>query len=71
MTLSSSVPQRSVLGPTLWNVLYDDHLRLPLPDGVEYLAFADDIALVATAEKHLLRDVDDRGREGEVLINKP
>jgi len=49
--LSSGVPQGSVLGPTLWNVLYDDLLRVPLPEGVEYLAFADDVALVATAKE--------------------
>ncbi|KAE9545560.1 hypothetical protein AGLY_001103, partial [Aphis glycines] len=41
----------SVLGPTLWNVLYDDLLRVPLPEGVEYLAFADDVVLVATAKE--------------------
>lgn len=49
--LTSGVPQGSVLGPTLWNVLYDDLLRVPLPEGVEYLAFADDVALVATAKE--------------------
>ncbi|KAL4083690.1 hypothetical protein QTP88_029006 [Uroleucon formosanum] len=48
--LTYGVPQGSVLGPTLWNVLYDDLLRVPLPEGVEYLAFADDVALVATAK---------------------
>ncbi|KAL4154115.1 hypothetical protein QTP88_001948 [Uroleucon formosanum] len=48
--LTCGVPQGSVLGPTLWNVLYDDLLRVPLPEGVEYLAFADDVALVATAK---------------------
>lgn len=51
MVLSCGVPQGSVLGPTLWNVLYDDLLSMPLPRGVEYLAFADDVALVATVEE--------------------
>jgi len=40
---------RVVLGPTLWNILYDGLLRTRLPHGVEYLAFADDVALVAKA----------------------
>lgn len=41
------VPQGSVLGPTLWNFLYDGLLRLPIPAGVELIAYADDIMVVA------------------------
>lgn len=48
--LSSGVPQGSVLGPTLWNVLYNGLLRNRLPIGVSFLAFADDVALVAEAK---------------------
>ncbi|XP_050314915.1 uncharacterized protein LOC126749262 [Anthonomus grandis grandis] len=29
------VPQGSVLGPTLWNVLYDSVMELPVPEGTE------------------------------------
>lgn len=36
-----------MLGPTLWNILYDGLLRIHLPPGVSFLAFADDVALVA------------------------
>jgi len=45
--VSCEIPQGSVLGPTLWNVLYDGLLRTRLPTGVKFLAFADDVALVA------------------------
>jgi len=49
--LSCGVPRGSVLEPTLWNILYDDLLKMPLPSGVDCLAFADDVTLVATAEE--------------------
>ena len=44
--ISSGVPQGSVLGPTLWNILYDDLLRMELPRDVTLIGFADDIAMV-------------------------
>lgn len=41
-------PQGSVLGPTLWNVLFDDLLRLPLPEGCTLVAYADDLFLLVS-----------------------
>jgi len=54
--ISGGVPQGSVLGPTLWNVMYDAVLRLPTPPGTRIVGFADDIAIVAVAKE--LRDVE-------------
>lgn len=52
--MSCGVPQGSVIGPDLWNVLYDDLLRMELPTDVELIAFADDVPLVATASDSFL-----------------
>lgn len=39
-----------MLGPILWNVLYDEVLRLNLTEGVTAIGFADDLALVVLGE---------------------
>lgn len=50
--VTGGVPQGSVLGPLLWNVMYDGILKLHLPERTTIVGFADDVALVVTA-KHL------------------
>lgn len=49
--VTGGVPQGSVLGPLLWNIMYDGLLNLILPDGAELTAFADD-AMVTITAKH-------------------
>uniref|UniRef100_A0ABD2WMI2 Reverse transcriptase domain-containing protein n=1 Tax=Trichogramma kaykai TaxID=54128 RepID=A0ABD2WMI2_9HYME len=51
-SVAAGISQGSVLGPTLWNVMYDAILQLEFRRGVQIVGFADDIALVGVA-KHL------------------
>jgi len=48
-SITGGVSQSSVLRPILWNVFYDDLLRVEVPEGVQFLSFADDIAVLAVA----------------------
>jgi len=44
-------PQGSVLGPILWNTMYDGIFRLPLVGRTEIVGFVDDVALLVV-DKH-------------------
>lgn len=44
------IPECSVLGPTLWNVLYDEILREDLVEGISSFCLAEELAIVVIAK---------------------
>ena len=47
--MEMGVPQGSVIGPTLWNLVYDRLLQRSVSQGCEIIGYADDIALLVAA----------------------
>lgn len=49
-TVTKGCPQGSVVGPLLWNILFDGFLRLPFGDGITARAYADDGLLLVRSD---------------------
>ena len=48
--MTCGAPQGSQVGPLVWNVMYDDFLRMDLPAGTSIIGFADDALVVCAAD---------------------
>ena len=48
--MTCGAPQGSRVGPLVWNVMYDDFLRMDLPAGTSIIGFADDAVVVCAAD---------------------
>lgn len=52
ISVTGGVPQGSVLGPLLWNVMYDHVFNIEFPSDTKIVGYADDVAIVVVA-KHI------------------
>nr|CAI5825445.1 unnamed protein product [Callosobruchus analis] len=60
IAMYGGVPQGSILGPTLWNIVYNGVLELDLTERVTTIAYADDLAVVVVAnDEEELRNTAD------------
>lgn len=64
MKVERGVPQGSVLGPLLWNIVYDNILGMPTPADCEIICYADDTLVIAGGKS--LESAMDRA---EILAN--
>ncbi|KAI5745079.1 hypothetical protein M8J76_008121 [Diaphorina citri] len=64
-SMTAGVPQGSLSGPSLWNILYNDVLEIPVPEDVFLVAYADDLSV-------LVKGIDEETLEqkAQVTLNR-
>lgn len=66
--MSCGLPQGSVIGPLLWNIIYDKVLHLQLPVGAEVLCFADDTMVIAIGKS--IAELERKANEALGLVSE-
>lgn len=67
-TLTKGCPQGSVLGPILWNVLFEDLLRTDLGPNVTIQAYANDAVVIVRANTRL--DLENSGTRALYTVHE-
>lgn len=65
--MTAGVPQGSILGPTLWIILYNSILTLTFPEGVFLVAYADDLSILILGKNE--EEIETKAREVITLIS--
>ena len=55
--MTCGTPQGSRVGPLVWDVMYDDYLRMDLPAGTCIVGFADDALVLCAADDIGIREL--------------
>lgn len=63
--MTAGVPQGSLIGPTLWNLVYNSILDIDTPEDTTLIAYADDLAIVIRAGKE-----EELERKAENVLNQ-
>lgn len=67
-SVSRGCPQGSILGPHLWNLIFDDLLSTLARAGHETVAYADDLIILVHASSR--RELEARGQHAATLVER-
>ena len=65
LEIRGEVPQGSVVGSTFWNIIYDDILKIDVPDGTTLICYVDHMVVVITASTK-----EELMSKGNVMLSK-
>lgn len=66
--VTKGVPQGSVLGPLLWNLMFDGVLQTRLPTGAKTMCYADDTVILTTGKN--MQQTRERANEAVERVTK-
>ncbi|KAK9746066.1 Reverse transcriptase (RNA-dependent DNA polymerase) [Popillia japonica] len=72
ITIAAGVPQGSLLGTILWNILFDDIFHIELSTRASTLGYAYDLALIVAANNEIdlmIKGNESLGRLNDWLVN--